>query len=86
MMAKRALPFLARYASTMSRPLFPSRAIHSQNLPPHTPIEEELYRHYDPKIFYPVKPGELFHNSYETLVKLGFGSHSTVWLAKDLRK
>lgn len=45
-----------------------------------------MYRHYNPKAFYPVNPGEVFHNSYKTVVKLGFGSHSTVWLAEDLRK
>ena len=71
----------------MSRPSLSSATARSpQILPAHTPIEEELYRHYNPKAFYSVNPGEVFHNSYKTVVKLGFGSHSTVWLAEDLRK
>lgn len=48
-------------------------------LPPDVPIEEELVP--DPKHFYPVNPGDLFHGRYETITKLGWGSCSTVWLA-----
>jgi len=55
-------------------------------LPSDVLIEEELYRHYNPKAFYPVHPGEVYDNRYKTIVKLGFGSHSTVWLAQELHK
>jgi hypothetical protein len=84
---KRLCPTVARHASSMSRYSLSSVTVRSpQILPAHVPIEEELYRHYNPRVFCPVNPGQVFHNSYKALVKLGFGSHSTVWLAEDLRK
>ncbi|KAL8830149.1 MAG: hypothetical protein Q9170_005870 [Blastenia crenularia] len=55
-------------------------------LPPDVPIEEELVPDYNPKDFFPVNPGDLFHGKYETITKLGWGSCSTVWLARDVRR
>jgi len=52
-------------------------------LPSNIPIEEELVFDYDPRHFYPVNPDDIFHNRYEMTTKLGCGSCSTVWLAKD---
>lgn len=51
-------------------------------LPPDIPIEEERIPGYDSKHFYPVNPGDILHDRYEILAKLGFGSFSTVWLGK----
>lgn len=34
--------------------------------------------------FYPVKIGDVYHDKYQVLGKLGFGSTSTVWLAHNL--
>lgn len=34
--------------------------------------------------FYPVHLGEVFQDRYQTVAKLGFGSSSTIWLARDL--
>lgn len=53
-------------------------------LPPDIPIEEELNPDYNPEHFLSVNPGDRFHNRYETIAKLGWGSCSTVWLARDL--
>ncbi|KAL2061953.1 hypothetical protein VTL71DRAFT_7331 [Oculimacula yallundae] len=47
-------------------------------------IEEELLPHYDPRHFFPVEPGKVFRERYKTIAKLGYGSGSTVWLARDL--
>lgn len=55
-------------------------------LPPDVPIEEELVPDYNPKDFYQVNPGDVFHDRYETIAKLGWGSCSTVWLARDLHR
>ena len=35
--------------------------------------------------FHPVHIGDRFHDRYQIFHKLGFGSFSTVWLAKDLK-
>lgn len=55
-------------------------------LPPDIPIEEELAPGYDHRHFYPVNPGDIFHNRYEMTAKLGYGSCSTVWLARDTQR
>lgn len=35
--------------------------------------------------YHPVKIGDLFHNRYHVIRKLGWGHFSTVWLCWDLR-
>lgn len=55
-------------------------------LPSHISIEEELVPDYDHRHFYPVNPGNVFHNRYEMTTKLGCGSFSTVWLARDTQR
>ncbi|OOF99269.1 hypothetical protein ASPCADRAFT_394536 [Aspergillus carbonarius ITEM 5010] len=46
-------------------------------------IEEERLPFYRREQFYPVQIGELFNSIYKVLGKLGYGSHSTVWLCHD---
>ena len=54
-------------------------------LPPGILVDEEISPVYDSKYFYPVKPGEVLADRYQTLVKVGWGVSSTVWLARDLQ-
>jgi serine/threonine-protein kinase SRPK3 len=49
------------------------------------PIEEETMPEYIPEHFYPVHLGEVFNDQFQTVAKLGYGSSSTIWLARDLR-
>lgn len=49
------------------------------------PVEEEELPDYRPDRFYPVQLGQVFGDRYQTIAKLGFGSSSTIWLARDLR-
>ena len=48
-------------------------------------VEEETVSGYSPKQYYPAKLGEVLHERYKTIGKLGFGSASTVWLCRDLQ-
>jgi hypothetical protein len=48
------------------------------------PIEEESLPDYIAARYYPVRIGELFASRYQVVGKLGFGTTSTVWLARDL--
>ncbi|KAK2806624.1 hypothetical protein FQN51_006590 [Onygenales sp. PD_10] len=48
-------------------------------------VEEEELPDYKADRFYPVRLGEVFNGRYQTIAKLGFGSSSTIWLARDLR-
>ncbi len=82
-----ASPFSAKRALT-SLGIRPPVVIPVQPviLPSDIPIEEELVFGYDPRHFYPVNPGDIFHNRYEMTAKLGCGSCSTVWLARDTQR
>jgi hypothetical protein len=55
-------------------------------LPANAPIEEERTPGYDPKRFLPVNPGDLLNNRYKIVVKVGWGTTSTVWLAHDTQR
>jgi serine/threonine protein kinase len=45
--------------------------------------EEDESTSYDATKYYPACIGELIHHKYRLISKLGWGSNSTVWLAKD---
>ena len=47
-------------------------------------VEEEAMPEYNPDHFYPARLGEIFNGRYQTVAKLGYGSSSTIWLARDL--
>lgn len=49
-----------------------------------TRIEEEELPNYVADRFYPMRLGQVFQEQYQIIAKLGFGSSSTIWLARDL--
>lgn len=55
-------------------------------LPRDVPIEEELVPGYDPKRFYHPNPGEILDGRFELKAKIGWGTSSTVWLARDVSR
>jgi hypothetical protein len=79
--ARPSIPRLS--ALLLKKPfLIPS---HGPRLPPGILVDEEISPVYDSKYFYPAKPGEVLADRYQTLVKVGWGVSSTVWLARDLQ-
>lgn len=54
-------------------------------LPTRVKIEEELFPDYRASRYYPVQIGEVLKDRYQIVGKLGFGTSSTVWLARDLK-
>ncbi|KAM3529348.1 hypothetical protein MY4038_005465 [Beauveria bassiana] len=48
-------------------------------------IEEERLPLYVRDEYYPMRIGEVVHEHYQVVAKLGYGTSSTVWLARDLR-
>lgn len=50
------------------------------------PIEEETLPNYRRESFYPIRLGDEINNRYRIVTKLGFGTSSTVWLARDKQK
>ncbi|OJD20467.1 hypothetical protein ACJ73_08196 [Blastomyces percursus] len=54
-------------------------------LDPAEPIEEELLPDYIAEMYYPVRIGKVLNDGYQVVCKLGYGTTSTVWLARDLR-
>ncbi|OOG00373.1 hypothetical protein ASPCADRAFT_158345 [Aspergillus carbonarius ITEM 5010] len=55
-------------------------------LPAAERLEEECAPHYNPKHFYPARLYEVLNNRYQITAKLGWGTSSTVWLARDLQQ
>ncbi|RDL42459.1 uncharacterized protein BP5553_02438 [Venustampulla echinocandica] len=49
-------------------------------------VEEGELPDYRVDRFYPVRLGEVFQDRYQVIAKLGFGSSSTIWLARDLKQ
>lgn len=47
---------------------------------------EEGSHAYQPGGFHPVYIGDVYHDRYKILSKIGYGVYSTVWLARDLSK
>ena len=64
----------------------PPTSPHFETIDPTIPVEEETIRGYKAQHYYPVKIGQVFNDRYRTIGKLGYGSASTVWLCRDLRK
>jgi hypothetical protein len=50
------------------------------------PVEEGITPCYHPDRFYPPQLGQVLHERYQIATKLGYGSSSTVWLARDLHR
>lgn len=48
-------------------------------------VEEEELPDYRADRFFPVQLGEVLHERYQIIAKLGFGTSSTTWLARDLQ-
>ena len=45
----------------------------------------ESPRRYQPGGYHPVHLGDIYCRRYKVIHKLGFGTYSTVWLARDLQ-
>lgn len=67
---------LVQFPPAQSAPPIPQREL----------VDEEACPGYNPKNFYPAKPGEILANYYQLLVKIGRGTRSTTWLAKDISR
>lgn len=49
-------------------------------------VEEEHTPHYKPQHFYPVRLYQILNKRYQIAAKIGYGTSSTVWLARDLHQ
>lgn len=47
-------------------------------------IEEETLPEYTASQYYPTRIGEVIKEQYQVIGKLGYGSTSTAWLARDM--
>ncbi|KAJ5941858.1 hypothetical protein N7516_002026 [Penicillium verrucosum] len=55
-------------------------------IPQHELVDEEICPEYDPRLIYPASPGDILASHYQLLVKIGWGTRSTVWLARDITR
>jgi serine/threonine-protein kinase SRPK3 len=78
---KWARGFLRRTPWTPLR--FPTTGF--EVIPTSEPLEEEWEETFDTDNYFTVNIGDLFaSNTYQVVGKLGYGSTSTVWLARNL--
>lgn len=49
-------------------------------------VDEERVPWYEENRFYPAKPGDVLADRFQILVKIGYGSSSTTWLARDIQQ
>ncbi|GAB1315991.1 hypothetical protein MFIFM68171_06201 [Madurella fahalii] len=79
---------LFKWAKTLTRsaPLTPLRfpSAGFGVVPQRTIFEEEQFDEFKAGQYYPVDIGDVYGSKYQILGKLGFGSTSTVWLARNL--
>ncbi|KAI0199964.1 kinase-like protein [Astrocystis sublimbata] len=61
---------------------FPSMGFKLED--PSIKFEEETLPFYKKEEYYPIYLGQVVHGHYQVVSKLGFGTTSTVWLARDL--
>lgn len=81
-------PSASESGSSLGRPPSPPRSFPSdgfESLGDDVIVEEETLSWYSPELWYPLRIGEVFKSRYQVLLKLGFGSVSTVWLSRDLQ-
>ncbi|KAK3687957.1 kinase-like domain-containing protein [Podospora appendiculata] len=80
---------LAKWVRTLTRrkplvPLvFPTSGF--ELVPESEVLEEEMFDEFKSGQYYPVNIGDVYESKYQVLGKLGFGSTSTVWLARHLQ-
>lgn len=48
-------------------------------------VEEEALPDYIASRYYPTRIGEIIKDRYQVVGKLGYGTTSTVWLARDIK-
>ncbi|GIK01528.1 hypothetical protein Aspvir_005566 [Aspergillus viridinutans] len=81
-------PSLLRSLSRLGRTWKP-REFSNPNfvrIPASQKIEEETIPDYVASRYYPARIGEIFKDRYQIVGKLGFGTSSTVWLARDMNR
>jgi len=77
--------FLSLAVRRFSSRLNPVMNVSSDSLTTNTPLEEETSPGYYLISFYPTRVGQIIQK-YQVLSKLGWGTGSTVWLAKDIKR
>ncbi|KAL2797006.1 kinase-like domain-containing protein [Aspergillus keveii] len=65
---------------------YKSSSLPAKLLPATNLVEEEHTPHYRPQHFYPVRLYEILNNRYQVAAKIGWGTSSTVWLARALHQ
>ena len=78
-----SLPFSADQAGHSWPRAFPSNGF--AVIDPSERVEEEQLPYYRQEEYYPRRLGHVLREQYLLVAKLGYGTSSTVWLARELR-
>lgn len=77
---------LRQFSKALKHRPWPQSTAVAPKIPMTEAIEEEQTPYYDPARFYPARIGDILNNQYQLATKLGYGSSSTIWLARDLNQ
>ncbi|KAJ5050011.1 hypothetical protein NUH16_008538 [Penicillium rubens] len=74
------------FSSLRTKPLHLPPTNPTFAIPSHEVVDEERFLNDGLQDFYPARPGETLGDNYQLLAKIGWGTSSTVWLARDLTR
>ncbi|KAL4809919.1 kinase-like protein [Aspergillus unguis] len=83
-MKRNLLKIITNPLKAFRQPPWAHSSITPLRIDPSLLVEEENSPYYDPAYFYPARIGEVLNDRYQIATKLGHGSRSSVWLARDL--
>ncbi|OJJ68878.1 hypothetical protein ASPBRDRAFT_57439 [Aspergillus brasiliensis CBS 101740] len=88
MLPLRRLPLISQRTifSFAKKPLWPFSSTAGPLIPQRELVDEEICPDYNSAAFYPAKPGDAPADRFQLLVKIGWGTRSTVWLARDISR
>lgn len=70
----------------MRKPIWRVPSSSALPIPEDELVDEEICPEYNARHYFPAKPGEILASHYQLLVKIGWGTRSTVWLARDITR
>lgn len=77
---------MKRISSLRAKPPKLALSASVASIPHRKLVDKEISPGYNLKQYYSARPGEIFANHYQLLVKIGWEAGPTVWFARDVAR